>query len=355
MKIIHIVWGLRYGGAETMLVDIINRQCLKHNVELLIENLDIDNDLLSLIDSRAKIITINRPRGSRNPYYVLKTNFILLFSGADIIHVHQENMIRYLLVRFLKKNLCLTVHCVRMDVAEVKLFKHIFAISTKVKEEILRKTGKEAVLVPNGIDVQGFNRKKENHPGFRMVQIGRLDHKHKGQDLTLKAIHNLVTQYNYTAMHLDVIGVGDSEKYLKELADDLNITTYVTFLGSCTKDYIKENLTNYDLLLQPSLWEGFGLTIIEAMSAMTPTLISNVDGMKMISKDGELSYTFQSGNTDDLTQKIMSIIQLSENERQILANKAYEHVAANYDISSTANNYLKNYEIILTKAKKEIA
>ena len=353
MKILHIVWGLRYGGAETMLTDIVNRQCLEHEIELLVINQDIDQDLLSQINTRIKIHKINRPPKSKSIFYILKLNQYILFSNADIIHFHQENIIRYLPIYFLKRNLCLTVHDTLMDMAEVRRFKFIFAISEKVKEEVWHKAGETAILVPNGIDVQAFNKKKKfDCECFRIVQIGRLKHLHKGQHLTLKAIHRLVTHYNYTTVHLDIIGEGDSEKYLKELSDQLKINEYVTFLGAQTKNFIQKNLTNYDLLVQPSLHEGFGLTIAEAMSAMTATLISNVEGMKTISKNGELSYTFQSGDADDLAQKIISIIQSSDIDRKSLVSKAYDYVAAHFDISLTADNYLSNYERILANIKK---
>lgn len=353
MKIMHILWGLKYGGAENMLVDIINRQCLTHAIEVVLINNNAEKDLLKQIDSSINITRINRPLKTKNFFYILKLNLHILFSRADIIHFHQENIIRYLPVRFLKRNLCLTVHGILMNIPEVKQFRFVFAISDKVKEEVLRKTGKEAVLVPNGVDIQSFNRKKEhNLDCFRIVQIGRLDHLYKGQHLTLMALHYLINNYNYTKIHLDIIGEGESEKYLKELTTNLNINAYVTFLGNCTKEFIRENLTYYELLVQPSLLEGFGLTIVEAMSAMTPTLISNVDGMQMISKNGELSYTFQSGDANDLAEKMIAIIRLPEMDKKALISKAYNYASSHFDIAVTANNYLKNYEMILSNTKK---
>jgi len=350
MKIMHILWGLKYGGAETMLIDIINRQCLEHEVELLIVNREIDPDLLSQINPQVKIRKINRPLKSKNPFYILKLNLVLLFSKADIIHSQMDDIVKYFPFYFLRKNLCHTIHCVRLGYKGIHRYNHIFAISDEVKESARKQTGVEAQVVYNGIETQKFNLEKRNISGgkFHLVQIGRLDHLHKGQDLTLRAIHSLITQYNYTAIHLDVIGVGDSEKYLKELADNLNINAYVTFLGNRTKNYIKENLTHYDLLVQPSLWEGFGLTIVEAMSAMVPTLISNVNGMKTTSLNGTFSYTFQSGNVEDYAEKLYHIIQLPAIERETFAKKAHQYACDHFDISITVENYLKHYRQIIS-------
>ena len=351
MKIMHILWGLRYGGAETMSVDIINRQCLEHEVELLIVNRDIDYDLLLQINPQVRIYTINRPLKSKNPFYILKLNFLLLFSNADIIHSQMDNIIKFFPSYFLKKNFCLTVHSVRLGYQGINKYTRVFAITDEVRESIWKHAGIKAQVVYNGVDIRKFNTKKSNASLniFRIVQIGRLDHLNKGQHLSLKAIHSLVTQYNYTNIHLDVIGEGDSENYLKELSSQLIINEYVTFCGAQTKDYIRENLSNYDLLVQPSLWEGFGLTITEAMSARVPTLISNVDGMKTTSFNGMYSYTFQSGNAEDYAEQLYRIIQLPATEREALAEKAYKYACDHFDISITVENYLKQYKQIISK------
>jgi glycosyltransferase involved in cell wall biosynthesis len=353
MKITHVIWGLKYGGAETMLVNIMNQEALLHEVEVLLINNNIDDSLLKQIDSRIKINRINRPLKSKNPLYLFRLNRHILFSDSDIIHFHQDDIIRYLPARFFKRNFCLTVHSVQMDVEEVKKYNYLFAISDAVKTSILHKTGKEAILVTNGINVRKFNTKKRNWETevFKIAQIGRLNHL-KGQHIALSAIYQLITRYNRTNVHLDFIGDGDSMNFLKKLARELNINEYVSFLGTKTSDYIRENLSYYDLLIQPSFLEGFGLTIVEAMSAKTPTLISNVDGMKTISQNGTFSYTFKVGDENDCAGKLNQIIHLPANERGMFAENAYNYTLNQFDISSTINNYLSNYEKIIGQIKK---
>ncbi|MDR1371394.1 MAG: glycosyltransferase family 4 protein [Dysgonamonadaceae bacterium] len=350
MKIIHIVWGLEYGGTETMLVDIVNRQCLEHEVELLIINDKVKQKLIDLVHPKVRIIRINRPPSSKNPWYIVKLNFIILRSGADIIHSQVDDFIRFYHLHFLKKNLCLTVHCVHLGYRRIHRYDCVFAITEEVRDSLKKQTGIESIVVHNGIDTGRFTTKKKIDPEqFQIVQIGRLDHLHKGQHLTLQALHLLVYQYGYTNIRLDIIGEGRSEKYLQELTDKLKIRQYVRFLGSKTKEYIRENLSDYDLLVQPSLWEGFGLTIIEAMSAMTLTLTSNVDGMHTASKNGEMSYTFKSGDTDDFAQKIDDIIRKPSSEKEMLAAKAHHFALENFDISTTVNNYLNYYQDVIRK------
>jgi glycosyltransferase involved in cell wall biosynthesis len=355
MKITHVLWSLKYGGAETMLVDIVNGQCRQHDVEILLINDNIDNSLLEQIDPTIQISRINRPLKSRNVFYLIKLNLLILFSHSDIIHFHQDDIIRYIPVYFLKRNLCLTVHSVELGTKQdLNRYNFVFAVSEDVRQRVLQEAQRDSIVILNGINIQKFNTKKrvEETEIFKIAQIGRLNHLHKGQHIALMAIHQLVTKYNYTKIHLDIIGEGDSYEYLKNLAMDLSIQPYVTFCGNKTKDYIRENLSHYDLLIQPSFWEGFGLVIIEAMSAMTPTLISNVDGMKTISQEGRLSYTFQPGDVDDFAEKLYQIIHTSISAREKLAEEAYNFVLDNFDISATINNYLASYADILTRIKR---
>jgi glycosyltransferase involved in cell wall biosynthesis len=89
------------------------------------------------------------------------------------------------------------------------------------------------------------------------------------------------------------------------------------------------------------------------MSAMTPTLISNVDGMKTASGNGTFAYTFQSGNADDFAEKLNEIIYLPNTEKEVLAKKAHDFVLRNFDISLTVDNYLKYYESFLFQSNKK--
>jgi glycosyltransferase involved in cell wall biosynthesis len=353
MKIMHVLWGLKYGGAETMLVDIINLQCIKNEVEVLFINNNFDNQLLSQIHQKVKITRIDRPLKSKNPIYLIWLNLHILFSNADIIHFHQDDIIRYIPIRFLKNNLCLTVHSTKLGVNDIQNYNYVFAISDAVRESVKRQTGIQVPVILNGINIQKFNKDKTQHNPdiFKIVQVGRLHHLPKGQDLTLQAIYHLITQQQEPKIHLDIIGEGDSIQYLKGLVEQLHIDSYVTFLGNKTKDYIRENMAGYDLLVQPSRWEGFGLVITEAMASMTPTLISNVEGMKMASLNGTLAYTFQSEDVYDYTQKLQQIIHLPAMEREKLAKKAYNYIVENFDISYTVKNYEHHYKCILSNKK----
>ena len=55
MKVIHINFSLETGGTETLLVDILNEQCLRADLHFILINDQYDANLLARIDSRVTI------------------------------------------------------------------------------------------------------------------------------------------------------------------------------------------------------------------------------------------------------------------------------------------------------------
>jgi len=65
MKIIHAFFSFNVGGAETMLVDIINQQCKEASVYLIIINDKVNTDLLNTIDNRVKVYLTGRKENDK--------------------------------------------------------------------------------------------------------------------------------------------------------------------------------------------------------------------------------------------------------------------------------------------------
>ena len=351
MRIIHVVWTLSFGGAETLLVQLLNRQCISNNVSLIIVNNAIEPLLEKQIDKKVRIIKINRALKSKNPFHLLKLSWKLLFAKSDIVHFHQDNLIEYVPARFFKKNLCLTVHSVTLD--EKSLFKYnsLFAISKAVQKQIKECCGLDSALIYNGINTSGFKVKdsfKKEDKKFKIVQIGRVEQNIKGQDLLIKAVSSLVKK-GYTDLFVSIIGDGPSSEHLQSMIDELGLTNYIKLEGNKSTMEIGEILCQYDLLVQPSRYEGFGLVAAEGMAAKVPVLVSNVDGLIEVIQQDKYGFSFESGNENDFANKIEQIVSLPEKELEDLTNQAYQYVIENFDISITSAKYLDAYKNISRK------
>lgn len=368
MKITHLYWSLAYGGIETMLVNIANAQAEQgEEVSIIIINDKYEESLIKSLDSRVSFYKLERKIGSKNISFIIKLHSLLGKLRPDIIHMHSPDIARIILRRKFIQKSCATIHSlpygpinssnifkeimrklrgtkrVKSNVECLNKIPYIFSISSAVKQMLINNYGINSVVVPNGIITKRFTMCNSiiPHTPFRIVMVSRLEHEKKGQDLLIEAAARLKG-----IITIDFIGVGPSMEYLKELTHNLCADNYIHFLGKQTQDYIASHLTNYDMFIQPSRWEGFGLTVAEAMSARVPVLVSSDQGPAEVTCGNKYGWIFKNGDVNDLTNKISYIIK-HYNEAIQKAESASQYVKENYDVSITAKKYLNEYKKII--------
>lgn len=343
MKILHLIFSMEVGGAETMLVDIINQQVLNHEVCLYVINDQYNQHVLNKISNKCNIILQNRKVGSRHIKDIIKLNKFVLSFCPTIIHCHDSNIINYILVRFFFHTI-LTVHDTKLSLVGAKKYRDIIAISKAVGDDLRTRGITKYQIVYNGVKANTISTKivfKTINHSFRIVQVGRLEHLKKGQHLTLESIHLLKKRFPNIDIKIDFIGIGSSLDYLKNKITQLGIELNVCFLGLKDREYIYSHLKDYDLLVQPSINEGFGLTVIEGMIAGLPVLVSDVEGPMEVIQNGKYGFTFYCNDATDMAKQIGYIINNTE-MRSAIAMKGKEYATAHFDISYL----IKQYEVI---------
>lgn len=346
MRIIHITYAFGLGGIETMLRNIANEQAAAgHEVHLIVINNSVNRELRDSLNKRIVFRCMGRRPGSKNPLPYLRLNIMLQDIGADVIHLHYSSIARFVWLPALKRRLCVTQH----DVCNVQnsrfLYKcqRIYAISNVVQTDIMKWTGLKSEVVLNGIDVDSISYAKTGGNGnvFRIVQVSRLMHEKKGQHILIMAVAQLIKQ-GHNEVRLDLIGEGESREYLENLVVRLDLSDYVSFLGAKDQSYIYAHLCEYDLYVQPSIYEGFGLTVTEAMAAKVPVLVSENQGPLEIIDNGRFGYSFKNQDAGDCTSKI-EIFLNGENDKAMI-EEAFQRVHKLYDVKVTAATYLQKYK-----------
>lgn len=346
MRIVHITYAFGLGGIETMLRNIANEQAVAgHEIHVIVINKSVNSELRESLDRRIVFRCLGRRPGSKNPIPYFRLNFLLQSINADVIHLHYSSIARFLLLPSLKRKICVTQHDVCNAQNSHFLYKcrRIYAISNVVQADIMMWTGLKSEVVLNGIDVDSISHIKQRHDGndlFRIVQVSRLMHEKKGQHILIKAVSQLVKQ-GYEKIHLDLIGDGESREYLEKLVAELGLCDYVSFLGARNQSYIYAHLCEYDLYVQPSIYEGFGLTVTEAMAAKVPVLVSENQGPLEIIDNGRYGYPFKNQDIDDCAATIAIFVN-GENDISMI-DKAYERVVSLYNVKTTAMTYLKSF------------
>ncbi|MGN0222916.1 MAG: glycosyltransferase family 4 protein [Muribaculaceae bacterium] len=340
MKICHIVWGLEVGGIETMLVNIANGQVHRgHCVNVLVINDMESAQITSGFVPEVNIIRLHRHPGSKNPMPVFRLNFELMKLHPDVVHFHGLNQPRLVFAPW-RKHSVTTLHtiCHEEDIRYLPTNQHIAAISHNVAIDLMQRTGRNSTVVLNGIDCSKISLRDDrpfSHP-LRMVQVGRLNHTVKGQDIIIRAL----TEVDDAT--IDFIGDGPSRADLEQMARQLNVADRVRFLGSRTQAEVFSLLPQYDLLLQPSRIEGFGLTVAEAMAEHLPVAVSNLDPLVEVVDNGRCGHIFAADNPHAAADCIRQINSEGRNPSMITA--ASQRVLTSYSILSTIIDYERLYQ-----------
>lgn len=348
MKIVHIVYSLGLGGIETMLVNIANEQVRDNEVHIIVINNLYEKSLVASLDKNVHFHCLKRTLKSKSPIPVLKLNLLLMSLRPDIIHMHTASIAMLLLPVF-RKRLCATLHdVIRKESKKLKyLYKarKVFAISNVVNQDLHKYMNIKSEVVCNGIKPELINHNAHIGTGvFRIVQISRLDHLKKGQHILIKAVRKVVDD-GYKNVSLDLIGEGESMEYLNSLVGELGLDSHVHFLGAKTQSYIFEHLHEYDLFVQPSIFEGFGLTVAEAMAAKIPVLVSENQGPLEIIDNGKYGYSFKNQDVDDCAEKLEMFLNHQNDSKMV--EYAYKRVCECYNVKITAETYLAKYKELL--------
>ena len=360
MKVVHINWGLTYGGIETMLVNIANAQVGNGaEVHVCIINDLYKDELIKSFWGDVTLHFLHRKFKSKGIGFIFKLNKLLMQLQPDAIHLHDSRLYTFIWRKRLSRVASVTLHDLPYgslrrgglagrifpflfdsgNVYHVDNVPRVFAISEAVKDELWKNYGVKSTVVCNGILTRNFalRQEREHSNPLRIVMVSRLEHVKKGQDLLIEAAVKL-----NGFVHVDLIGEGSSREYLENLVKKLHAESVVSFLGVKPQPYIAEHLADYDLFVQPSRWEGFGLTVAEAMAAKVPVLVTEGQGPAEVTCSNKFGWTFENGNADDLAAKIKYIFD-NYNEAMDKANSALNYVQNTYDVSVTARKYLELY------------
>ncbi len=338
-KIAHIVWGLETGGIETMLIGMVNEQIKSAHISIIVINDMVNPSLVAKINPAVDVIYLSRRVGSKNPLPIIKLNYTLLSLHPTTIHCHSYSIVNYLLPT-LRKRAILTIHTtLKRGLTKKVLTKYrcVCSISRSVHKMLIDNFGIESKIIYNGIDFSAINSRTtfDSPSVVQFIQTGRLIAE-KGHKTALRALAQISTPW-----HLDIIGSGQILEELEEEVRELNISDNVSFLGKKSQSYIFCHLKDYNILLQPSTAEGFGLSVAEAMAAKISVIVSNTDGLTEVVGDGKYGHIFKSNSSDELASTIKRIICNPDSEQRL--NKAYDFAYNNFNIIATAQAYLNLY------------
>lgn len=150
----------------------------------------------------------------------------------------------------------------------------------------------------------------------KLIMVARFEDP-KDQYFLIQALSKLPKHLNWK---IDFLGEGPNLQKCQELARNEKLDSKIIFHGQSFK--VKEFLNQADIFVLISNYEGFPLTILEAMSASLPIIASDVGGVNE-SVSSENGYLIPKGSVDILVQTLTELIVNTNLRQQLGSNSRY--------------------------------
>lgn len=128
-----------------------------------------------------------------------------------------------------------------------------------------------------------------------------------------------------------IVGTGPYEEALKMRARTLGVEGQVIFTGYVTS--VWDYLAAMDIFVLPTLSEGLGISVLEAMAMGRPVVASNVGGIPEVVEHGRNGYLVPPGNSAALASAVISLIE-DVHRRRIFGQEGRQRVMANFSVES---------------------
>ena len=155
------------------------------------------------------------------------------------------------------------------------------------------------IYIPYGVDISNFSLKefKQKSQGekIQFLFVGRVE--------AAKGIYYLFEAFKQlNKLNIELIVVGSIEIDERELFD---CSSNIKFEGSKNKKEMSSIYQNADVYIMPSLWEGFSLTIFEAMASGLPVIATKSSGAEGIVADYEQGFVVETCSVEAIKDKIL--------------------------------------------------
>lgn len=217
-------------------------------------------------------------------------------------------------------------------------------------KETLQGRNLEVSLIHNGINFDEFKTEAKSQTKSPLVIFcGRL-YLLKGVLHLIKAF-SLVTKEIPTA-ELELFGDGPLKRKIQRLISELNLEEKVLLRGFVPHSHLIHEIQRADLMAHPSFIEtGPFLAGLEAMACKRPLVGFNLPFMREFVHDGRNGLLVQTGNVDELAEKIVLLLSNPELCHK-LGENAYEYVKNNHNWDILVHEYIRLYDDTVSRGKR---
>lgn len=235
----------------------------------------------------------------------------------------------------------------KLDKMTVKIVDHFIALSKPVKlsaQQKLGVTGRKISIIPYGVFPEDWQRSQNKcYDDSLIVTVGRLIMQ-KGHKYLIMAMPRIIEKFPYAKAI--IIGNGPLRSELEELLNIKMLNEKVFLLGSLPPNEIKNYFWQASLFVFPSLSEGQGVALLEAMAAGLPVVTSDIPAVREIIGGENVGITVKPMDPEALADAICELLSSPE-RRELMGKRAQEIVRERFDLRKLAPRWLEVYEKVL--------
>lgn len=240
--------------------------------------------------------------------------FMVSVWGSDILQFPERNFLNKTIMRFV----FLRAH-------------KISCTSGVLKKEISKYTSKQCLVIPFGVNLELFYDRKYKH-NENTFTFGCVKHFEKiyNLDKVVLAFGMLARKYPLHNFKLVLIGNGSQKKEIEDQSNSLGKNAIIEFPGIVTNKEVPHYLNHFDVFVNVSEYESFGVSVAEAMACKVPVIVSNAEGFKDLVPDSSNAIVTKSTLPEDIF-KAMEDYFLHAERMKSAANNSYNLVREKFN------------------------
>ncbi len=232
---------------------------------------------------------------------------------------------------------------------------HVIAVSHHTKKDLVRRIGypeEQISVVYSGINHELFRPIPKDEARRKLAQlhglekpffiyVSRLEYPAKNHIRLIEAFERFKLE-NDSAHQLVFAGANwHGADRIRARAAESPVKGDIVFLGFAPVQSLPLLYSGCDLMVYPSLFEGFGFPIIEALACGAPVACSNTSSMKELAAD--LLPTFDPASSDEIFQQMEEVISKGWNAEMRARGMEYAHM---FNWRNTAQHVLGVYRSV---------
>jgi glycosyltransferase involved in cell wall biosynthesis len=227
--------------------------------------------------------------------------------------------------------------------------RRVICISQAVRQTCLAAGLPERLLavIPDFVDCSHFDParvcadRRDERP--TILSVGRLTAE-KGHRVLLEAMPRIAQAV--PGARLRICGVGEEQERLKQQAEANGLLAQVELLGFILD--VRRELASADVFVMPSLSEGLGVAVLEAMAMAKPVVAADAGGLPEAVAHGESGLVVRAGDAPALADALVSLLT-DEQRRKEMGRRGRERALAHFDKPKLVDRIVALYQEVLSR------